>query len=403
MRALDDGLLAAPAAGAGEDLDALLGDDTVDEPADLDFLRDDALVEAWVERAARTTGLHQVSALSALQRRMDSYPQLDLSQQAVLVRAHQEGRRAARQLAGGTLTGRQRAAAQRAVDDGQRAMEALAGSMFRLVLLICREIAEARFGRDKAMDVLPDLVAEGQVALAEAAGTFDPARGLAFPTFAARRVRDAVRMTVTRDMAVRVAPSWVRTKRIAAVRIPKLTEALGRRPSREELQQDLLDRCMEWAAGKLTLEQACLPDAQRREVMLARLRKQGMLAAIAQIDDVLAATTGPASLDAPVGADSTATLADLLPPQQSDALLDAAEVADARRRIMAVLAELSDRERDIVLRRYGFVDGDSWTYVQIADLYGVSSERIRQIERAVIERLRGDGDDGRHPLGGFLA
>jgi len=65
-----------------------------------------------------------------------------------------------------------------------------------------------------------------------------------------------------------------------------------------------------------------------------------------------------------------------------------------------VLLALPERDREILMYRYGFVDGECWPYQKISALYNVSAERIRQIEKAAITKLRlpGIGDQ----LGGFL-
>jgi RNA polymerase primary sigma factor len=54
---------------------------------------------------------------------------------------------------------------------------------------------------------------------------------------------------------------------------------------------------------------------------------------------------------------------------------------------MKALGALQDREREIVLLRFGFVDGETWTYLKIAERYDVTAERIRQIERAALSKL----------------
>jgi len=165
-----------------------------------------------------------------------------------------------------------------------------------------------------------------------------------------------------------------------------MSEALGRTPTLEEMQKDLMRVCMEWAADRLTAEQKKQSKAAREEAMLERLRKQGMLGAIAKLDDVLAATQVAGSFDAPVG-DGEGTLADIIGDDQPEvgAGLEQAEMHAA---VRGALEDLDERERDIIMHRYGFVDGEMWTYAKISELYNVSPERIRQIERATIERLR---------------
>jgi RNA polymerase sigma factor (sigma-70 family) len=243
--------------------------------------------------------------------------------------------------------------------------------------------------------LLPDLVAEANLAVVEAATQFDPSRGPGFSTYLARVVRDRVRMVLTHHAQVRVSPSWARIKRIAAVRIPTLATEIGHPPSLAEIQADLLERCLEWAADKLSPEQQKLPERARREAMLAKLRKQGMLGAIRDIEEVLTTTQSVASLDAAVGADRNMTLGEVLPGQSDDAVFDSVEQGELSARIDAALADLADRERMIIRYRFGFVDGENWKYAKIAALFDVSAERIRQIEHAVLLRLADPNGAGR--------
>jgi RNA polymerase sigma factor (sigma-70 family) len=342
----------------------------------------------YVNRAARRgAALDQLSVLGAWQRQMERYPQLGAEEQNRLVQEFQAGRKAQEELdKKGRMSSSRERTLRAEVRRGAQAMEMLTGANFRLLYLIAREKAEERYGKDKASRLLPDLIGETNIALMEAAGVYDTSKGPSFPTYLAKVVRDRVLATLSRQHMVKCPPSWTRVKRIYTVRHAKMTETLGRVPTLEEMQKDLLRVCMEWAADRLTSEQRKLPKAEREEAMLERLRKQGMLGAISKLEDVLAATQVAGSFDAPVG-DGEGTLADIIgddKPEVSSGL----EQEEMRTAVHAALADLEPRERDIIMHRYGFVDGEMWTYAKISELYDVSPERIRQIERATIDRLR---------------
>lgn len=352
--------------------------------------RDDGDREAadYVARAAsRGAALDQLSVLGAWQRQMEKYPQLPANEQNNLVAQYQEGRRAQIVLDGGKkLSASKERALRAAVRRGAQAMEMLTGANFRLLYLIAREKAEERYGKEKANKMMADLIGETNIALMEAAGIFDPTKGPSFPTYVAKVVRDRVLATLSKQHSVKCPPSWTRVKRIYTVRFAKLTEQLHRQPTLEEMQKDLLRVCMEWAEERLTAEQRKLPKAMREEAMLERLRKQGMLGAIAKLDDVLAATQTAGSFDAPVG-DGDGTLADIIGGDNED-IGSGLEKEEMQSAVRAVLEGLDPREREIVMYRYGFVDGEMWTYAKISEKYNVSPERIRQIERSTISKLR---------------
>jgi RNA polymerase primary sigma factor len=326
---------------------------------------------------------------------MERYPQLPPDEQLQLVRLFQAGKAAQEALDSGRKVSASKERTLRAeVRRGAQAMEALTGANFRLLYLIAREKAEERYGKEKASKLLPDLIGETNIALMEAAAVYDVGKGPNFPTYLAKVVRDRVLATLSKQNLMKCPPSWTRVKRIYTVRYAKLTEELGRTPTMEEMQKDLLRVCMEWAEERLTAEQRNLPKVAKEEAMLERLRKQGMLGAIAKLDEVLSATQVASSFDAPVG-EGEGTLADIIGGENEDhgSGLERQEMQEA---VREVLLGLDEREREIILHRYGFIDGEMWTYARISELYNVSPERIRQIERATIGKLRLPHDQGQN-------
>lgn len=355
-------------------------------------LPDDDLSRLVARARTPLRDLDRLPAMSAFLRRVEAFPELDVETQLRLVATVRDGEAAAERLAGGGNSSRHRRLAQK-VRDGERAAEALVGANFRLVLLICREKATERLGAQRALDLLPELLAEANVALTEAIRTFDPDLSPSFATFAARKVRDRVVACLNDLGGLRVASSWSRLRRVAAVRIPELTTRLGRAPTKDEIKADLLDTCLAWAEAKLSPEQAALAEPHRHEAKMARLRKQGMLAAIESIDDVIITGRQFSSLDAPASADGDATLGDLVADSDvdTDGGFTQVERNELNRDLMAAIAHLTPREQRIVLCRYGFVDGEQWTYPRIATEFTITPERIRQIEKVVLERLRDGG------------
>lgn len=337
---------------------------------------------SWTVASVRTysrgadTGMP--TALSSFQNAADSFAPLSPPEQAAMARRVAERER-------GIAAGCGLTPAERALHD--REVEALCVSCWRLAWVIVREQAEARYGRDRARDLLPDLMAEANVALVRAAKTFDLELTPKFPTYAARVVRDHVRAVLSREGYVRLAPSWGRVKRIAATRIPELTAALGRAPSIAEIQEDLLERCLEWAYGRLSPEELRLPPELRRDAAMAKLRKQGMLGAVRDIEEVLVASRSVLSLDQPVSDEGPMTLGEGVAARDWDEGYRSVEMQGLSDALAEALSSLSDRERRIVLLRYGFDGSEGWTYGMIAREFGVSSERIRQIERAALEKI----------------
>lgn len=360
----------------------------------------DEEIASWLARTQkRSQASGALPALSSWTRQMERYPQLTAVAQAELaadfqaglvaeVALDQPGRRAVRE------ERRLRAVVER----GKYAIEYLTASNFRLVTLIAREKAEERWGRERAAELLPDLVGEANIALVEAARVFNPNAGPSFPTYAARVIRDRMLMMLTRDHPIKLPPSWTRIKRIVAVRTPALAADLGRQPTREELEADLLKQCMQWAFNRLSDEERELPQADREQKQVERLRKQGMLGAIEHLDEVLVYTQSLGYLDAPLG-DEGGSLGDII-SEGAPSMTAGVEAEQLRAAVAEVLAGLPDRDREIICYRYGFIDGECWAYQKISERYGVSAERIRQIEKAAIAKLRLPGAG--EVLGDFL-
>lgn len=360
----------------------------------------DVDIDDLVARARRSpnAGGGSTSALSAFQRSAERFPPLSSDEQLALVARHRENAARIERMAGANRT-RDKARLAELRREQDRLIEHLCASCWRLAWLIVREQAEERFGKDRATDMLPDLLSEANFALVKAALEFDPRQTPRFATYAARVIRDHTRAVLSRDGYMRLAPSWGRVKRLAATRLPEMTHELGRRPTIEELQEDLTKRCLDWALDHLTDDQKRLPMTQRKKLALAKLRKQGMLGAIRDIEDILVVSQSVVSLDGPVGDEGGGTLADTVVQDAPDSTLDKVELSELHDKIMLALATLTDREREIVLLRYGFDGSEGWTYSAIAERYDVSSERIRQIERGALEKLAGlDGG-----FGGLLA
>lgn len=361
----------------------------------------DAELDAFVRRA-QAADLARLPALSAFQRQMDQFPVLSVAAQLELVEKVRAGEKAADLLSRARKPER-KAQLAATVKEGQRAANYLVGANFRLVLLICSERLKARFGVDRVADRMPDAVAEANLALAEAVAAFDPARCPNFSTYAARVVRDHIQYVLSRDGTIRVAASWSRLRRIATMRIQVLTDDLGRAPTDSELQADLLEHCVAWAMDRLPPEHQQLPAKKRRELCLTRLRKQGMLGAIRDVNEVLATGQTVASLDAPVGDDGSGSLGDLIVDESGD-LGDRLEFAELSATLHEALATLTEREQTIVRMRFGLgtTGEETFTYAEIASLFGVSAERIRQVERAVLDRLASN-TEFRRALTGHLA
>ncbi len=337
-------------------------------------------------RRAGNSDMAKMPAYRAFKSQIEQYPVLSREAQNELFAQIEVGRDARAKLeelgVGGDAVRVRRL--RKKIRDGESAMEYLVGSNLRLVLVIAGDLASQRFG-DRAFTMLPDLVQEGNLGLMEATQKFDPSYGVPFYTFAANHIRQGVREALTQDKHIRVPTSWVRVSRIAAGVSSRLEAEMQRDPTLEEIRQGAYEYCMEWAYQRIPAEHEGNPE----EGALSVLRKQGILSALNNLDKVLNITRHSGALDAPVGEEGGGTTVgdQIASPSQATGAFDEAELEELHESLMLALGGLKEREREIVLLRYGFKDGERWTYSKLGETFNVTAERIRQIEQKVLSRL----------------
>jgi RNA polymerase primary sigma factor len=313
-------------------------------------------VETHVTVARRPDEVSEVgpgTTLAPYLARIGDVALLSAAQEVDLAKRVQAGLAAAVLLEGGAdgaspeVSGRLR----RVVDEAHRASDLLVRANLRLVISL------ARRSRGRGLD-LPDLIQEGNLGLLKAVERFDPSRGFRFSTYAAWWIRQAItRGLADRSRPVRLPVNAHETlARLRWVEV-QLWQELGREPTEHEL-------------------------ADRLGLRGTRLR------------EIRAAAEDVASLDAPVGRDGDGTLGSLV--ADTDAPDPAAVVAlDATRRaVLEAVARLDERERDVLALRFGLDGSEPCTLEEIGRRYGVTRERIRQIELRGLRKLADRHLDG---------
>jgi RNA polymerase primary sigma factor len=316
-------------------------------------------------------------------REIGKVPLLSAEEEVTLARAISQGLEAQQLLTdNGSLPGEELVTLQKQVRMGDQARRQLAEANLRLVVSVAKRYM------NRGMSFL-DLIQEGNIGLLKAVEKFDYTMGYKFSTYATWWIRQAISRSIA-DQArtIRIPVHMVETISHLIRTQRRLQQELGRDPTPEDIA---LDAEMASIIGLDEEDREMLLIAVANGMRLDPLMARKLRRASNRVEQIIRISQEPMSLETPIGSEEDSYLGDFIKDETMPEPDDAASAQLLREQLRTILNSLNRRERQVLEMRFGLKDGRAHTLEEVGQAFGVTRERIRQIEAKALRKLR-------HPL-----
>jgi RNA polymerase primary sigma factor len=303
------------------------------------------LGDALAETEEELDGLDTSDAVSLYLREIGRVPLLTADEEVELAKRMEEGRFATRRLRRGDGRGEESHRLSAISSRGRQAEQHLIKANSRLVV----SVAKKYMGRGVPF---LDLIQEGNIGLIRAVAKFDYRRGYKFSTYATWWIRQAVtRAIADQGRTIRVPVHMCEQINRLARTTRKLVQDLGREPTAGELAEE-------------------------------------MEMPVAKVEQIVKVAQRPLSLETPVGEEEDSALGDFIEDADSPSPVEMAAARLLQDHLWDLFNSLTPREVKILQLRFGLIDGYTYTLEEVGRRFGVTRERIRQIEAQALQRLK---------------
>jgi RNA polymerase primary sigma factor len=318
---------------------------------EIDFSKEETEEEEPVKEApAKKTTSSKATASDPVRmylKEIGRVPLLTAEEEVYLAKKIETGKEAEKKLKllKDKLSPEERRKLERQKQEGLRAKQKLIESNLRLVV----SIAKKYVGRGL---LFLDLIQEGNLGLIRAVEKFDYHKGYKFSTYATWWIRQAItRAIADQARTIRVPVHMVETINKLLRTQRQLLQELGREPTPEEVAEKM----------------GITPEKVREILKIAQ---------------------EPVSLETPIGEEEDSELGDFIEDKSAEAPLEKAASSLLKEDLRKVLEGLSERERKVIEYRFGLSDGNPRTLEEVGKVFGVTRERIRQIESKTLKKLQ---------------